>query len=270
MLYRIPRPSILSSLFLSTAILSLSAACWTSIEAADTVSAKNNHPLNPAIKIARQSLAVCDKQSQIAATFHKRELVGRRISQHSMDIKLRDKPFSVYMKFHKPYEGREVIYVDGKHENKLLVHDNGLASLVGTIAVAPDGPEAMAESRHPITKIGPKNMLKTVLEQWTQELKHPEDETEVKYYPNASLGEQKCKVIETLHPQKKPHYKFHITRLYIDKATQMPVRVEQYGFPKRSGAKAPLIEEYTYANIHTDVTFNDVDFDTRNPNYGFK
>ena len=44
---------------------------------------------------------------------------------------------------------------------------------------------------------------------------------------------------------------------------------ERYGWPRRQGEKAPLVEEYTYSNIKTNVGLTNADFDTSNRNYGF-
>ena len=44
-----------------------------------------------------------------------------------------------------------------------------------------------------------------------------------------------------------------MTRLYIDRNTNLPVRVEQYGFPKKPGQERPLIEEYTWTELPEDA-----------------
>jgi hypothetical protein len=125
----------------------------------------------------------------------------------------------------------------------------------------------MSESRHPITNMGLAGLVDGVIEQWEEETKY--GEIEVKYYPNAKLRGMECKVIESSHPRPRRQFKFQMTRLYIDKATNLPVRVEQYGFPAAPGQKPPLIEEYTYWNIRTNVGLTDRDFDPENPSYGF-
>ena len=51
-----------------------------------------------------------------------------------------------------------------------------------------------------------------------------------------------------------------MTRLYIDNKTRLPIRVQQYGFPRKSGGKPPLIEEYTYSNVKRDKKIGDSDF----------
>lgn len=225
------------------------------------------HPLVPALKLARASYEKISEAGDYEATLYKKEYVRGRDSVHEMYIKLRHKPFSVYLRFNKPNAGREVIYVDGKHNGHMLVHESGLKSIAGTVEVSPTSAEALAESRYPITRIGIANMVKGVIDQWESETKY--GECNVKYYPNAKLGAVECKVVESSHPTPRRQFNFHMTRLYIDKKTGFPIRLEQYGFPARPGTKPRLLEEYTYSNIKVNSGLADLDFDTRNPKYNY-
>ena len=74
-------------------------------------------------------------------------------------MKVRHEPFSVYMHFDEPHAGREVIFVEGRNNNNLLVHEAGFASLIGTLELEPTGSQAMAENRYPITKAGIQKMI---------------------------------------------------------------------------------------------------------------
>ena len=261
------------------------AGCCLRATAADKPSQKNikqsnkdssekTHPLVPALRLARSSLKTLETVKDFNATFSKQELVNGRIYPHTMFIKFRKKPLSVYLRFFKPHEGREVIYFEGRNNGKLLAHETGIKSVIGTISLRPTSKEALSEGRYPITKIGLHNMLQQVIQQWERETKYGEVNT--KYYPNAKLKNSnpmlrdlECIVIESSHPRPRKQFPYHLTRLYIDKKTNLPVRVEQYGFPPRPGAAPPLIAEYTYWNIRTNVGLNDADFNTRNPQYDF-
>jgi hypothetical protein len=150
----------------------------------------------------------------------------------------------------------------------MLVHEaSGVKSIAGTIPLDLNSPLVMAENRHQITDIGINRLLQLVLEQWELESKF--QESVVKYFPNAKLGEISCEVIENSHPTPRKQFKYHITRLFIDKQSRLPIRVENWGFPQQQGQHPPLVEEYTYTNIRVNVGFKDIQFDTRNPEYGF-
>lgn len=224
------------------------------------------HKLGAAIKLAKDSLQALKKINDYEATFSKKEVVGRKLLQTEMQIKFREQPFSVYIKYLSPHAGREVIYVAGKNKGKLLAHGEGITSIVGTIKLNPESKDAMEENRYPITMFGMANMVNTLVTQWEAEEKHTD--VVVKFFPNAKLDKVDCKVAESSFPKHVPHAKFHMTRLYIAKETGLPVRVEQYGFPA-NGAQPPVIEEYNYSNIRTNVGFSDIDFDTNNKTYGF-
>lgn len=225
------------------------------------------HPLAPALEIARASQEAADKVDDFEATFSKREFVGNRMIPSTMNIKFRAKPFSVYLRFGGQNEGREVLYVEGKNNGNLLAHETGIAGLIGTVALQPNSPRALSEGRHPITRIGLSNMVGGIVKQWEFESQY--GECDVQQYPKAKLGTMECLVLEASHPVPRKQFKFHKTRLYIDRGTNLPVRVENYGFPTQQGGQPPLIEEYTYTNIRTNIGLTDVDFDPRNPKYGF-
>jgi len=230
--------------------------------------ANPEHPLAPALDLAYGARKTLEGIKDYEAYFEKKELVGKRMVTSKMNLKLREKPFSVYLLFQEPNEGREVIFVEGKNNGMLAAHETGIKAIVGTVSLATNSPEAMDGNRYPISMIGMRKMLDQVIAQWEDESKF--GETEVKYYPNAKLGNGiEVKAIVSQHPQKRKQFNFQKTMLYIDKQTNLPVRLEQYAFPEKAGEKSPLVEEYNYSKIKTDLSLTDRDFDTKNPNYAF-
>lgn len=227
----------------------------------------DEHPLEQALGHAASCLEKTEALSGYQATFVKKEVVGRAMITQQMRMKVRHKPFSVYMYFQNPHEGREVIFVEGRNNNNLLVHETGIAGLIGTLELAPTSSQAMAENRYPITKAGLANMVQAVINQWQDEKKY--GETDVRYYKDARIGDFTCKVIESVHPQPRKQFRFHMTRLWIDESKGLPVRVQQFGFPAAANAKPPAIEDYVFSDIRPDIRLTDRDFDTRNPDYRF-
>lgn len=245
----------------------LVAACLV-LGATGSALAEGEHPLAPALRVARQSQKALADVADYQAIFTKHEMVeGRLRDPEIMFVKVRHEPFSVYLKFLRPHEGREVLYVKGQNEDNILAHEGGVASIVGTITIPVSSPRAMTDNRYPITRMGMRSVVDAVIAQWDAETKY--GETEVKYFPNAKLQEMECKVIQSSHPRPRKQFKFHMTRLFIDKATNYPVRVEQYGFPSAPGARPPLVEQYTFSRVKANNGFGNVDFDARNPAYGF-
>lgn len=227
------------------------------------------HPLADALEAAYASRESLKDVKDYQGVFSRREIVGGTPKAQTCNIKFRRDPFSVYLFFHKPNEGREAIYVEGQNKNMIQVHETGFASLVGTVSIDPNGPQAKADSRHPITNIGIHNLLEKVIRQWEAESQF--GEVEVKFYREAKLGkETECVVIESIHPTPRNQFRFHKTRLYLDKKLNIPIRVEQFAFPGPNDREAPLVEEYTYTNLRLNPGLRDVDFNVANPAYKFQ
>ena len=78
-------------------------------------------------------------------------------------LKIRHKPFSVYLKFLAPdgVRGQEAIYVEGQNDGRLWVHRG---PLLGTLSLRPDSPAAMNRGRYPITEIGLVNLVRRLMD----------------------------------------------------------------------------------------------------------
>lgn len=260
----------------------IATACGVSVQAEDQNASNDKppidamHPLYRPLELAYNSREALKDVKDYEAVFTKTEILPgkNRPLQTTMKLKLREEPFSVYLLFlspkngpKNPNEGREVIYVQGRNKNQLLAHGTGVSALVGTVSLDPKSPTAMADSKYPVTMIGMDRLLDKVIQQWEAEGKF--GECKVEYYPEAKLGDVPCMVIESKHPQPRDEFKFHMTRLYLDDATQYPVRVEQYAFPRNANQQPPLVEEYTYSELKVNSGLKDRDFDTSNPTYAF-
>ncbi len=232
------------------------------------------HPLYLPLQEAYKAREALKGVKDYEAVFVKRELIGRRLQKSTMNLKIRVEPFSVYLKFLDANAGREVIYNEGRLNNQMQIHEAGIKSLAGTVLRAPNAPDVMAENRYPANRVGLKTMLDTVIKQWEEEGKFGEIKTQK--YPDAKLSdkedkeEDKCVVYESIHPTPRNQFKFHITRLWINSKTGLAVRVEQLGFPKKGDEKPPVIEEYTYGSLKTNVKLTDYDFDVKNKAYKYQ
>jgi hypothetical protein len=232
-------------------------------------SQSREHPLIPAIQLAESSLKILQQIPDYEATLIKQEMVNGRLISQRIAMRLREEPFSVYMCYEEPNAGREILYSQGQNGNQVLVHEaSGLTSLVGTIPLAIDSPQVMAENRHVITDAGLRRMLEKVLAQWRVESRF--GEADVKFYPHAKMGNAECEVIEVSHPRPRKQFLYHMSRLFIEKQSRLPIRLENYGWPPQAGQTAPLEEEYTYLNIRTHVGLTAADFDSRNQKYSFQ
>ena len=67
------------------------------------------------------------------------------------------------------------------------------------------------------------------------------------------LGDHRCTLIETTHPQRRPDFLFYRVRLYIDAEIGLPIHFEAYDWPNSPDATAEMVEEYTYSNLKLNV-----------------
>jgi hypothetical protein len=72
-----------------------------------------------------------------------------------------------------------------------------------------------------------------------------------------------------MHHHQQPGLIYQVGRVYVDKQTRLPVQGELYGWPEKAGEYPPLLEQYTYSNIKTNVGLTDSDFDPGNRDYRF-
>jgi hypothetical protein len=225
--------------------------------------------------IAQALQAIADCRTRFASVqdytciFHKRERIGGRLSSpHIMMMKCRTNPNSIYFKFYQPNKGREAIYVAGRNHGKVVAHDVGIGKLLaGTMHLDPRGSMAMEDNRHPVTEAGIGPLIETVARHWANELS-PE-ESRLTFHENVRVGNHPCKVIDSVHPRKRPDFLYYMVKLYIDHDLGIPIRFEAYDWPKHPGAAPELVEEYTYMNVRLNVGLRDRDFDPSNPQYAF-
>jgi len=227
------------------------------------------HALIPALRSALAAQDAVQLLTDYEASFTKTEKIGRSIITSKLQLKVRHEPYSVYVKYLDPHAGREAIYIAGRNDNKVIVHDTGLASLVGTLKLDPTSSTAMNENRYPINRIGMKLLVETIMGMWLTQAKKNATGITVNNYPNSKIGDQSCQAIETVLAQPIGTESFHTTRLYIDSTTKLPVRLQQYAFPERRGQKPVLVEDYLYQNVKTNIALTDIDFDPNNPRYGY-
>jgi hypothetical protein len=222
-----------------------------------------------AIRIITDCQARYQTVNDYTCTFYKRERVdGHLTPLHVMTMKVRTKPQSIYLRFQRPAQGREAIYVAGRNSGKILAHDVGFNKiLAGTLQLEPTCAQAMEDNRHPITEAGIGPLIDTLAKRWSAEL-NPDD-CKVAIRDDMLVGTRRCSMIETTHARRQPHILFHNVRVFIDQDLGLPIRFEAYNWPKLPHSKAELTEEYSYSNLKLNVGLRDIDFDVANTAYSF-
>lgn len=240
---------------------------------------QTQHPIDPALEIARASLLHTQEQIQdYTALFVKRCRVDGVLPPLSYaKVKVRNRkvqngvvttPMGVYLDFLKPdaVKGREVIWMEGANDGDMVVHQGGLARFV-TVNIAPNGYLAMRGQRYPITEIGIENLLKKIIEAGQRDRKY--GECEMKVFNDAKVGKMACTMIEVTHPVRRDHFDFHRARIYFSDSLKVPVRYKSWSWPESPEQEPPLQEEYNYLRVQLNVGLTDQDFNSENPKYRY-
>ena len=173
-------------------------------------------------------------------TFSKRERIkGQLTPLQVIMMKARTQPRSIYLKFRQPSPGREAIYIVGRNDGMVLVHDVGLNKLLaGTLWLEPTGGRAMEGCRHPISEAGIGPLLDTLQTRWSTEL--DASESVVAFRGDQMVGTRRCTMIETTHPHQQPEFMFYRVRVFIDDDHGLPIHFEAYDWPRSPGAAGGL------------------------------
>jgi hypothetical protein len=231
----------------------------------------NEHPLMPVLRWAKEGLRQVEQIQDYTAIMVKRERIDGKLNEPDYTfIKVRQRPFSVYMTFLKPeaMKGQEVIFIPGMNNGKMLAHGTGIKKMFGTVSLDPTGPIAMKGNRYPITEVGISNMVARLIEQGEKDAKY--GECDVKFFPGAKINNRVCTCVQVMHPVPRRNFLFHLARIFVDDELNVPIRFESYEWPTQPGGPPEMTEEYTYVNLKLNVGLTDADFDTHNPAYGFK
>lgn len=252
-------------------------AATNSEQAPSTVKqvAGQEHPLVPAVRLARSSLQNIDANiNDYTATLIKRERVDGTLGDYQyIYLKVRHKPFSVYMYFRAPQKvrGRECLYVEGQNNQNLIAHE-GTGLITKTVRIDPTGWLAMRGQKYAITKIGLRNLTDELVKVADSDMRIG-GECEVKWYKDTKIGKgedaRTCTCLHVTHPVKRPGYRFNTALIFIDDELQVPIRYQAFLWPKRPGGQPELEEEYTYMNLKVNPGLTDRDFDENNPQYDF-
>lgn len=223
------------------------------------------HPLVPVIRVLNEVQANIDQNVRdYTCTLIKREALDGALGdpQHIM-MKVRQAPFSVYMFFLKPYQGREVLYVDGANNNELIVLEAGWKRHLGKMNLDPNCMVAMRGQKHPVTEVGIRNLVAKLVAAKTAEMKFTE--CNVTSNPNIRVNDRSTTMIQIEHPLPRKEFGTHITRIFLDNELRVPIHYDAYLWPEAPGQTPPLDASYTYANLKLNVGLASRDFDATNP-----
>lgn len=259
-------------------------ASRTAIDRVDSTVAddgsETGSPLDPVLQLARDALenmhlnvrdytAVLEKQERVGGQLKDPVQIELKVMHADPDQPL-DEEFKLHAYFHfiapEGVAGREVIWVDGENDGKLIAHDTGFRGLI-RVSLDPEGLLAMIDNRYPANRVGLENLLRKLIEKGlnNRDVAH----VQVTIDDDYEWEGQKVTQIVVIHPQPQPGLDFHRAEILIDRQRQLPLAFWSYLWPPADGGELPLEEKYIYRNIQLNVGLTKADFDPDNPEYDY-
>jgi hypothetical protein len=224
--------------------------------------------MREAMQSVERAVARYQQVHSYTCLFTKRERLapGRELTTQIMDMKVATRPLSIYLRYREPNAGREAIWVEGRHDGKVLVHEAGLARLLtGTLRVDPRSRMAMSENRHPITEAGIGFLISQLADRWPIEM--TPELARVAIERESTHDGRPAHIIECTHPEYDPTYLYHKVRVTFDAEHGLPVRFEAFDWPQ--SGEPELLEDYAYSDLRLNADLSPLDFDPGNPAYHF-
>jgi len=213
------------------------------------------------------------------STLYKQERIDGVLNAPSfMQVKIRHEPFSVYMKWLEGDDpGRELLYVEGENDDEMLIKLGGVKGrMMPTLKLNPTGDMAMKEARYPVTTIGLRNVIKTILGFRYTDLNNMNGMT-CRMIDKQKWNKEDCFCF-LMEYQNKQSSNFRKSILYVEKKNYLPICVKNYswapdGRDDLTGEKLDeetLCEFYSFSNIVTEDRLASTEFDESNSSYQFR
>jgi hypothetical protein len=255
-----------------------------STECMPTPSLIADHPVASAIEALRQKVTLLEKghaflhrTAGYTAKMHKQEVVkDELLDEQTIFIKCRHKPFSVYLRWLTGDAGREVIYVDGANDGKLIAHDGGWKARIPAFSLSTTSMLAMRDARYPVTDAGLLGLTDTMAAVHRMDLDQANvDSCEVDH--TAQFDGRPCVRFTTRYKSVavSPQYRKSIT--LIDQEWNVPIHSRHFEWGKAGVVSADnelddatMVESYSFSEIEFGQQLTESDFDRENPEYQFR
>lgn len=195
--------------------------------------------------------------------FYKQERINGQLNpEQTIQFTARNQPFAVHMKWTGPktMAGQEACYVAGKNNNMMRAKAaSGLASALGFLSIDPKDPRALATNRRSITDAGMGNMIESLASQHQANCKRP-DQVNITFAEYRFL-QRPCIRLESTQRRNDGSTPYYRKVVFFDKENHLPVRVENYDWPKSGGPPGgELLECYSYVDLKFNIGLTDESF----------
>ncbi len=202
--------------------------------------------------------------SYVATLDMQEEVNGRLRPMNRIHVKLRQQPFSVYMRWTD--NDQEVLFVEGRNDDRLLVKPaKGLAALKRLWRIDPDSRMAKQGCRYPVTDTGIQKLIDRVQEFYSAR----EDWASVADFSiaDAVVADTDVTAYSIRFRDQKASPDYGASQLCFEPTTGLLISVQNFGWSENDDH--PLVEHYVYGDIRQDPPLQDTDFDEQNEEYAF-
>lgn len=211
---------------------------------------KPNDSMDKPLELILESIKSFETVKDYTATlFHLERIKGKLQPEASIQLQATvGKPFFLHMKWMEPraLKGQEAMYTTTKDPSKMRVKGAGFLGAVGFITLDINDPKSVANNRHNISEAGLEMLLKTLEEGWIEEARRKATEVSIS---DVVHYDRSCTKLELTHPTNPDgHFLFYKNIVYFDKENKLPIRIENYSWPK-DGESPPLEEAYGYKDL---------------------
>src|SRR5262245_61434783 len=129
-------------------------------------------PLDEPLRLIGEARQAYQGVRDYACVMIKKERVRGQLSPDNVvEMKVRNQPFSVYLRWMQPKDlaGQQACYVAGRNNNMMRIHLTGLRSAVGWVSLDPNDPRVRESSNHSITEAGIGNLIERFAGRWEDE-----------------------------------------------------------------------------------------------------
>ena len=214
--------------------------------------------------LATAKLRAHELTSYTAILEMQEEVNGSLRAMDSIEFKLRQQPFSVYMRWTD--NGQEALFVRGSNEDRLLAKPaNGLAALKRLWRLDPESRMAKQACRYAITESGIENLVNRCDDFYARR----DDWSSVVNCSVSKSSETGHMVTEYCMQFRDKHVspEYLKSQLSFDEASGLLIVVQNFGW---SDDKSPrIVEHYAYRGIDQGAALSDRDFDENNSEYEF-
>jgi len=134
----------------------------------------------------------------------------------------------------------------------------GEGKLLGFMSIDPNDPRVLERSRHNIMEAGIGKMIDQNILYWEKTRKVGQPKVDI---GEAKYNERDCIRIEIASAQRDASAYCYRSVIYLEKASKLPIRLENYDWPQTGGNPAgELMEMFSYVNLRFNVGLTNEDF----------